>query len=152
MHCPHCSAESLTGLKFCKRCGGSLTAAPAPPRRIGTIWALVSAIVSVVVAGLGVTFGVASDLAGRGIKGQDGPIEIIVFGSLIVLFTLVPLMRLLWKVVMLDLETQGKELLPIQSPSLNTASTTNDLERPQLSHAGASVTEHTTRTFEPQHR
>ncbi|HEY3135226.1 MAG TPA: zinc ribbon domain-containing protein [Blastocatellia bacterium] len=154
MHCPHCGAESATGLKFCKRCGGSLIAADASPRKIGTIWALVSSIVAVVVAGLGITFGIAGDLAGRGVKAADGPLEIGVFGSLVVLVTALLLIRLLWKVVTFDLQAQGTQLLPVRRQSLTSVSTTNDLDIVQLSPTltAPSVTENTTRSFEPRDR
>ena len=151
MHCPHCGAESATGLKFCKRCGEGLIASAAPGSgRAITILALVFAVVGVVVAGLGITFGVAGHLAGNGIKAQDGPVEIGILGSLVVLVTAVLLIRLLWKIVMFDLEAQRASLSPVQSPK--TASTTNDLDIPQLSPVVPSVTEHTTRSFEPQKR
>jgi predicted nucleic acid-binding Zn ribbon protein len=155
MHCPHCGAESATGLKFCKRCGGSLMTADAPaPRRVGIIWALVSSIVAVVVAGLGITFGIAGDLAGRGVKASDGPLEIGVFGSLVVLVTALLLIRLLWKVVTFDLQAQGTQLLPVRRQSLTSMSTTNELDMAQLSPTltAPSVTENTTRSFEPRDR
>jgi hypothetical protein len=154
MHCPHCGAESAAGLKFCKRCGGSLTAADVSPRKIGTIWALVSSIVAVVVAGLGITFGIAGDLAGRGVKAADGPLEIGVFGSLVVLVTALLLIRLLWKVVTFDLQAQGTQLLPVRRQSLTSVSTTNEPDMMQLSPTltAPSVTENTTRSFERRDR
>lgn len=155
MHCPHCGAESATGLKFCKRCGGSLIGFAAPPhRRVGTIWALVSAIVAVVAFGLGITFGVAGDLVRSGIGAKNGPMEIGIFGSLVVLVTALLLIRLLWKVVTFDLQAQGAQLLPVPRQSLTSVSTTNELDmaQPSPTLTAPSVTENTTRSFEHRDR
>lgn len=150
MHCPHCGAKSASGLRFCKHCGGSLLASSSPPRTIGTIWALVAAIVAVVLPGLGITFGVTSELAARGIKGEDGPLAIAVMGLLVVLVAAVMLIRLLSRVVTSDMQARGARLLPVQPQSPKDGSAIDELELAQLSPTSAapSVTEHTTRSFE----
>ncbi len=66
MFCPYCGAESLPGLRYCNRCGGSL-APPAddtrPAVRPGTAWAVGLSMALVVVLGLGFTFALVRDLS-----------------------------------------------------------------------------------------
>jgi hypothetical protein len=66
MFCPYCGAESLPGLKYCNRCGGSL-APPAeearPAVRPGTAWAAGTTLTLLVLLGLGLTFVLAKELS-----------------------------------------------------------------------------------------
>ena len=66
MFCPYCGAESLPGLRYCNRCGGSL-APPAqdarPPVQPGTAWAVGITMTLLVVLGLVFTFALAKELS-----------------------------------------------------------------------------------------
>ncbi len=95
MYCPHCSAEHTFGLKYCKRCGGSLSDPPPPQigqasswKLTGAAWAIGLATVAICLGGLGIVFSHAFDLARPLSPGQSMSVEatpiamaMIMFGS-----------------------------------------------------------------------
>jgi hypothetical protein len=156
MFCPSCGSEYTIELKYCNRCGANLnsaiTAQPEvvpvnltkPTLIIGTTLAVLT------LGGFGALIGGALSLA-TVVHGNDPLIAMIFLGMLIILTIDIFLLRQLSKLVNASLESGSpksgrKQAAPSASipqlPRLSTA---------QLTPA-PSVTEHTTRFFEPADR
>src|SRR5215472_9599747 len=107
MYCPNCGAESTFGLKYCKRCGGSLTELTdtavhtGPPNRpTWAAWPIALATAVICLGGLGIVFTNAYDLVrplppGGSPGGNTTAIAIvmIVFGSAVVFGILAMLIK-----------------------------------------------------------
>jgi len=150
MYCPVCGAESTQGLNYCKRCGASLgttvpiqtpSGLPRAARNVGIVWALVIAIIAVCAGGLGISFGIGGGLMASGVRGEDGPIGIVLGGALVVLVVAVMLIRLLSRVIGMSAPTTVR---PAMSQSMREPVAQLPAPPPSVS----SVTEHTTRTFD----
>ncbi len=155
MYCPSCGNEIPVELKYCNRCGASLSIVPetygvpaVKPLKI-TIPVIVLGLT--VTIGLGIIFSTASELAGR----QMHPAAITwmaIFG-LATLFGCTALMlRFFLKVLSVNREfyqppTQIRP--PVQMPSQMTGA--RPTYQPRLEPM-PSVTEHTTRTFSQAYR
>ena len=162
MYCPACGAASTFGLNYCKRCGGNLSEtapmtgqpmaaqdAPSSSRMTGAAWALALATVAICLAGLGIVFSYAFDLArplhpGETRTGDVTPLAItmIVFGSATIFGVVTLLVRLFARFMALP-EEPAKSAAAIK-PAAASRYTPGQLAAPQ-----SSVTEHTTRTFKP---
>jgi len=150
MFCPSCGTELTSELVYCNRCGANLRSrssqTEASGKMVGMTWAISSAVVLVALAGFGLIFALAMTLISSGINLSDGGIALIVFFLLIVLAIVWLLTRQLARV--LDIaKLLGEE------PSSTTASPAlSERPFPQISaprEPVSSVTENTTRTFEP---
>lgn len=160
MYCPNCAAPYSYGLKYCKQCGTHLgenaptaTFAPPPaaPKVTGAAWALALATVAIVLGGLGIVYSHAYDLV-RPTFGNETPhgnttpvaIVMLVFGSLVVFGVVGLLVRLF-----------GHLIAPRhhQAPPTQAGNAVTLAPPPMQLHAPpsavGSVTEHTTRNFEP---
>jgi Na+-transporting methylmalonyl-CoA/oxaloacetate decarboxylase gamma subunit len=152
MYCPSCGSELTSELSYCNRCGANLKplsnqSGGSPSKLVGATWAISLAVVMVTLGGFGMMFGLVMALITNGINLSGGGMAMIVFCLLIILAVAALLVRQLSRV--LDLAqlsggaTQSKQP---QQPMLS--------ERP-VQQIGASrepvasVTEHTTRVFEP---
>jgi Na+-transporting methylmalonyl-CoA/oxaloacetate decarboxylase gamma subunit len=103
------------------------------------------ALITVVSGGLGISLGIAGGLVANGVGAHDGPIVIAVCGSTIVLAVSLILLALLWRVIGAATASQQNPIQGRQSELMNAVP-----EPVQIpAHNAASVTEHTTRTFEP---
>ena len=160
MFCPNCAAPHHHGLRYCKQCGTSLldnpqTAPPAPapaPKSTSAVWALAMATVAIVLGGLGIVFTHAYDMMrarfpGDMTAGNPTPVAIVmlVFGSLTVFGVTFMLMRLFTHLLAgrhhADASTVGaSKPLAVAPPPV---------QLPAPPSAIGSVTEHTTRNFEP---
>jgi len=101
------------------------------------------AVVMVCLGGLGIALGVAGGLAASGVKGPDGPIPIALAGSAVVLFVSLRLLHLLARLISASISEGSPER---RAPKLG------DFQRPALPEqprSVGSVTENTTRNFEP---
>jgi len=144
MNCPTCGADNTYGLKYCKRCGESLSLpSPAAPTGIslrklaGMFWAI--AVFGI--AGLGIMFGCAIPML---IFGIDRRMLVPIFGigaGTILLIALMLIKQLARLVQLVEDEHRTKHQTgkSVEQP------------RPQIAappHGVPSVTEHTTRNFE----
>lgn len=154
MHCPACGAESTSGLRYCKRCGGNLFE-PAPPavllaspnssRLTGAAWAIGLASAVITLGGLGIVFTHAFDLMRPTLPSMVSPgnpmpiaIVMLVLGSTTVFGVVALLIRLFLR------------LLAPAAPTVSAQPVQPLVSAPAYPHLGApqaSVTEHTTRTF-----
>ena len=165
MYCPVCGAESTQGLNYCKRCGSNLAAPTNPIRssenrpsvRVGPVagaaWATALATVAVTLGGLGIVFSYAFGLL-RPIYPGSTPVSgaaaiaglMIMFGSATVFGTVALLIRLFSKVLGLGQESHDSNHFGKQQ---NTGEH-RPAQLPAPPPGIPSVTEHTTRTFEPR--
>ena len=155
MFCPSCGAES-TGLNYCNRCGANLTAPLAPPVVQFTpisltkpILILSILIASITLVGfLGVVQGTI-DMAQRGAANVSPALPI--FGLPCILVIDILLIRQLSKLISAALSPK-----PMQTPQLQQPMQSDSRFPPPTMTArleGApSVTENTTRFFEPVYR
>ncbi|MEN3334365.1 MAG: hypothetical protein V7641_3730 [Blastocatellia bacterium] len=160
MYCPNCAAAYSYGLRYCKQCGTNLgenpqastLAQPAPaPKTSGAAWALAMATVAIVLGGLGIVFTNAFDLMrtfpGEVRSGNPTPVAIVmlVFGTLTVFGVVALLMRLFGHIIA---PRHHQQAPPAQvGQSINSAPPLVQLPAPPS--AVGSVTEHTTRNFDP---
>ncbi|HET9528788.1 MAG TPA: zinc ribbon domain-containing protein [Blastocatellia bacterium] len=146
MYCPHCGAESATGLKFCKRCGASLAQTGNPPAPANVPVKLTGmfllAITAVTIIGFMMAIIAPSELAH---KYSDGLIGMIVVLSILMAIGIDLL--LVWLLLHLIKLSHGV-MEATQSNVISPAAHTPAQVAAPL--AGVlSVTEHTTRNFEP---
>ena len=145
MYCQSCGLQQTQELRYCPRCGANLNP-PAKgverPNLVGPIWAVSLAITLITLTGLGLVFAFAMALIANGIPLTGGMFLLISVFLLVVLIIVGLLARQLSRLLSLHgqpeaqsnrNELEGKNVLQIESP-----------REPPLS-----VTENTTRTFEP---
>lgn len=146
MSCPNCGAESTYGLNYCKQCGSNLLQ-PAvssdqrmnPAKVTGMFWAI--AVFGL--ASLAILFGTAIPMV---VVSSDHKMVmgIIVCGATVIMAIAALLIRQLSRMITI---LQNSQEAPHRSPVRVSAP-----EVPQLTaqpRAISSVTEHTTRNFEP---
>ena len=157
MYCPNCAAEHSYGLRYCKQCGMNLMdnsqpakpAPPAAPKVTAAAWVLALATVAITLGGLGIVFTQAFDLMRMSSSevrtGEPTPVAIVmlVLGSLTVFGVVAMLMRLFTHLLVPRLHGQAAK-------DDKASSAAPPLTRlPASPSAVGSVTEHTTRNFEP---
>jgi hypothetical protein len=157
MFCQHCGAETPPDLKYCKRCGGTLNHArtPDPPARPAlspaAVWGIGATTILLVLGGLGMLFGFLFGMTRRGL-----PAPVIVMlaicGALTILISAALLMRF-WRLLLTGGHVQAQ---PRPAEVLQQASYELPPRRPSaiteaFGHV-PSITEHTTRTFDPAYR
>jgi hypothetical protein len=155
MYCPNCGTETVVGLKYCTKCGGNLGSTSRitgnPMSRIsGAAWAVALATVAVVLGGLGITFSFAYELVRR-VPNTPEPgdqigvsLAMIVLGSATILVSVFLLIRLFSR--LLDLSSA-------KLPRQLSAKPVDETFQPQIQSVPltvSSITEHTTRNFEPR--
>jgi hypothetical protein len=155
MYCPNCGAQSTFGLNYCKQCGANLAempqSAPAPATR-NTLAALILALatVGIVLGGLGIVFTHALALVGSQPPGYSPPLPsatkvgvvMVLFGSSAVVLVALMLIQLFSRMM-----GYGSAA---EKPPRRTKGVVS--QRPQIPAPPivvSSVTEHTTRNFEP---
>ena len=149
MYCPSCGTEVTQELSYCSRCGANLkplvSQAGLPPSKlVGAAWAISIAVTLVTLGGLGMVFAVVITLIERGIGLSPGGMILVFCAMLFILAVAAMLVRQLSRV--LSIPQLSSDVLPSQKPNL--------VEKPvhQITPArepGSSVTDHTTRTFDP---
>ena len=164
MYCQFCGTEATQDLKYCKRCGGNLNLPANLPTqdlmrpRVSpfSVAAVGLTTAALVIFGLLVVFGMIYNISSgpEGVRG-DALIWLAGFGSATVLGSVLLLIRL-WTMLL------GGHQPSAQTPAFfqlrRPAATPPELGTPVINNslpAGAappSVTEHTTRTFEPAYR
>ena len=150
MYCPSCGNETAQELRYCNRCGASLnlTGAPERPKSTGAIIVLSIMITSITLGGMGIIFPALVELKRSGF-GEDIVGLFMVLSFLILGIADVALVRQLSR--LLNASTQPSQF----SPPKRTNTTTGPGSPRQLGapmEPVPSVTENTTRKFEPAYR
>ena len=149
MYCPSCGTELTSELSYCNRCGANLkpVTGVAPAKLVGAAWAISMAVALITLGSFVMIFGLVITLITRGVNLSPGGMFWIAFALLIILAIDWLLVRQLSRV--LDMPRLSASATQTKKPELN--------EKP-MSQIGAvrepvsSVTELTTRTFEPVNR
>lgn len=158
MYCPNCGAESTFGLNYCKHCGGGLSDAPqqAPPPARNVLAALIlaAATLGIVLGGLGIAFSSALSLIGPQ-PPVYAPVQdsvaiagmMVLFGSATVGLVSLMLIKLFSRMMGFG-SAANKPARPARTfvPEQRAP----QIQAPPISMQ--SVTEHTTRNFEPRMR
>jgi hypothetical protein len=160
MYCPSCGTELLQEMSYCNRCGASLKtlvnqADDAPVQRVnatGAAWAISIAVAFITLGGFALIFAMVMALVTRGVPFTDGPTAMIVFSLLVILVVDWLLIRQLPRLLGLfqfKSEKEESKKTERKKPELSAK------PRPQIAaqfEPSSSVTDHTTRTFEPVYR
>ncbi len=154
MYCQSCGAELPQSLIYCNRCGANLAPlankveAVVPSTKVaGAVWAISIATAMISLGGFGMILAFAINLVERGVSLSGGGMALIFFSLLVILIIAVLLIRQLSKLLVIyhwpgdAAEPKGQK--PGGQPAAQI-----DAPREPL----PSVTEHTTRTFEPLFR
>ena len=147
MFCPSCGAEQHQTLSYCNRCGANLRPLQSgvpPGKLVGASWAISVAVALVTLGGFGMIFGLVLALISSGMSLSAGGIGLVIVSSLIILAIDWLLIRQLSRV--LSLPRAAPETPTVSQASLSENSPTL-LAAP--SQPVSSVTDQTTRTFEP---
>ena len=152
MYCPSCGSELTPELSYCNRCGANLkptsnqTGAP-PAKLVGAAWAISMAVALVTLGGFGMIFGLVMALITRGINLSPSGMFWISFSLLVILAIDWLLVRQLSRV--LDMPQLSADATQPKKPKLS-EKPMQQIDEPR--EPASSVTEHTTRTFDPIHR
>lgn len=157
MYCQNCGAESTFGLNYCKRCGGNLSEAPpmpivSPARNIWAALILAAATTGIVLGGFGIIFSETLGLIGPQPPGSTPPVHdavavagmMVLFGSAAIVLVTLMLIKLFSRVMGFS---------PSERPARSARTFTPAQRFPQIQGPPISmdsVTEHTTRNFEPR--
>jgi hypothetical protein len=150
MYCPSCGTEVTRELNYCNRCGANLSLAAnvsEQPVRIvstsGPIWAMAM----MVVISLGIMFASVTDLARRDV--HPAALTGIVLGVIAMLFGVVSLFLKYWS-------SMNGGAQPVERPAKRSKEIAGEQRQAQLPPSRmepvSSVTENTTRTFNPIER
>src|SRR5436190_11835874 len=146
MYCPVCGAESTQGLNYCKRCGAGLSAStPAIEEKASmgkAVGAMLFLVALVSIAGFIALFVTVDSLGEHGFDTRS-LVGIMAFGGA----TVVGVVGLLvW--LLLRLTGFHQTVTQVESPPNPVLRVAPQLPEPPISMP--SVTEHTTRNFEPR--
>jgi hypothetical protein len=159
MFCPSCGAEYTIELKYCNRCGANLSTELATQPQIVPISptkpaVILGAIVTLLtLGGFGLLIGGAIELSRSARLDPDSIAMIVVVGMLTILTMDIFLIRMLSKIVNASLSSGTLEEQPRRSSALGNTPLMQ-LSQPSTSRLQKvpSVTEGTTRFFEPAYR
>lgn len=149
MYCPSCAAEVTQELSYCNRCGANLKpisnqSALPPNKLVGAAWAISTAVALVTLGGFALIFLLVMALVTRGINLSPAGMFWIAFSLLVILAIDWLLVRQLSRV--LDMSKLSGEATKPKAPKLS-EKPVERIDAPR--EPASSVTEHTTRTFEP---
>jgi uncharacterized paraquat-inducible protein A len=155
MYCSSCGAESTPGLNYCNRCGTGLNTQTLPTRQEAYCGSLTKPILILggtvtflSLCGFGILTDAAAKMARNGFS-QDPVMLMLLMGMVTILIVDIMLLKQLSRFVSAALQPgtgsarQAKEM----SPPKQTSRQLNSRPEPI-----PSVTENTTRTFEPIYR
>jgi hypothetical protein len=154
MYCASCGSELASELSYCNRCGVNLkplaNQSGQPAKLVGAAWAISMAVVLVTLGGFGMMFGLVMALISNGVNLSGGGMVLLVFCLLIILAIAALLVRQLSRVLdVAQLSGGATQSKPPHQPTLREKPVQQILApREPVS----SVTEHTTRIFEPVHK
>ena len=154
MYCPNCGAEATPGLNYCKRCGGSLTQLSIaqeirPAVSAASVWAVGVTTLFLVVGGLAVLFGLLTDMVHSGLI-PHVIVWLAALGALTILGSVALLMRFWMR--LLSLRSPQSVGGQTQLKNFAAVSELGPARTGPFPDPLGSVTEHTTRTFEPSYR
>jgi predicted nucleic acid-binding Zn ribbon protein len=145
MYCSGCGSPIASGLSFCNRCGTSLKDR-SELKQVGAIGAIVTAMVVVAVAAMGLLLGGPIALKREGQFGEELIVLFMFLIFLICAFSEIFLYRQLGRIT-----SAKREPMMMSAPAAMPA----EFRAPQplsLAEPVASVTENTTRTLEYERR
>jgi hypothetical protein len=158
MFCPVCGAESTQGLNYCKRCGTSLyettQSPPAPPtKNVFAALILAVATTAIVLGGFGILFTMTVGLIGPQPPGLGPPAHdatavagmMVAFGSATIGLVTLMVIKLFTRLMGFGATNEKSEQ---RLRRFANAPGATQLPPPPISME--SVTEHTTRNFEPR--
>ena len=159
MYCQACGAEVSEGMSYCNRCGAKLkpvsdevaVVSSQPPVRVtpGAAWAMAAAVALITIVGFGLAFSLVMVFVEKGLSLDEGRLAVIM--TLIVSVLLIDwlLLRQFTRL------TSGKGQAADDATLKPEKKKLSEKAVPQLAAPReplASVTEHTTRTFDPVYR
>jgi hypothetical protein len=165
MHCSFCGRPAPSTSRFCNGCGEPLTEAspPSAPSRItGAAWAIALATTAITLGGLGIIFSQVSRVVtpppwAASVSRDAGDVvpivvPMILFGTATIFLIVFMLIRLFIRLMNLPAapmhsEKQKPSAIPQYRPSAVSAPPPPQIQAPPVSMP--SVTEHTTRNFDP---
>lgn len=156
MYCPSCGTELMQEMSYCNRCGANLKAivsqeeSPAPRINVtGAAWAISIATAFITLGGFGLIFSMVLTMVTRGIPFTDEATAMVVVALLVIMMVDWLLIRQLSRVFQLKHDREEKKTPVLKKLELS-GKPKRQLAAPFEPHA--SVTDHTTRTFEPVYR
>ena len=162
MYCSSCGAEVSEGMSYCNRCGAKLkpvseemaAVVPPPPVRVsaGAGWAMAAAVTLITLAGFGIIFRLVRMFVEKGLSLEEGRLAVIIISLLVILLVDWQLLRQFTRLT--SGKIQGTDDAPVK-PEKRKRSEKPSAVPPQLAaprEPVSSVTENTTRTFEPVYR
>ena len=152
MYCPSCGSELTSELSYCNRCGAQLKPPPnqsgeAHSKLVGATWAISLAVVLITLGGFGMMFGLVMALISNGINLSGGGMVLLGFGLLIILAVASLLIRQLSRVLDVAQLSGGAPQSKQSHQPILSEKPVQQIGAPR--EPVASVTEHTTRMFEP---
>ena len=149
MYCPSCG-ELTSELSYCNRCGANLKpnqSGVPPAKLVGAAWAISMAVALITLGGFGMVFVLVMALIARGINLSPSGMFWISFSLLVILAIDWLLVRQLSRV--LGMPQRSADATQLKKPKLD-EKPMQQIDAPR--EPVSSVTDHTTRTFEPIHR
>lgn len=152
MYCPSCGLELTSELSYCNRCGANLKplsnqSGGPHSKLVGATWAISLAVVLVTLGGFGMMFGLVMALISNGINLSGGGMVLLGFGLLIILAVAALLVRQLSRVLDVAQLSGGAPQSKQPHQPILSEKPVQQIGAPH--EPVASVTEHTTRMFEP---
>jgi hypothetical protein len=152
MYCPSCGTELNQELSYCNRCGANLKPISnqvglPPAKLVGAAWAISIAVALITLGGFGMIFVLVMALIARGINLSPSGMFWISFSLLVILAIDWLLVRQLSRV--LGMPQLSADATQPKKPKLSEKSM-QQIEAPL--EPVSSVTDHTTRAFEPIRR
>lgn len=159
MYCPSCGTELLQEMSYCNRCGASLKAVAnqedAPVSKVsstGAAWAISAAVAFITLGGFALIFSLVMTIISRGRELNDHVTAMIIASLAVILvvdWLLIRQLPRLLNVFQAKTERDEAQKQERMKPELGVKS------RPQIAaqrEPVSSVTDHTTRTFQPAYR
>lgn len=157
MYCSSCGAEVSEEMSYCNRCGAKLkpvseqVAVPQPARSsVGAAWAISAAVAAITLGGFALIFSLVMVMVTRGIDLKEGGLALI-FSALLVI------LAINWLFLRQLTRLTGRSQAPDEAPAKPEKRKLSEKPSPVPQLAAprepvSSVTEHTTRTFDPVYR
>ena len=151
MYCQSCGTEVTKELNYCNRCGANLNLSPnlpEQPLRPVSLTGPTIAIALMVVFGLGITFASIAGLARSDV--HPAALTWMVIGSFAMITGVAALVIRQWSQLAGAAKPKERAILPRKKPAANESAPVQ--LPPMRSEPVSSVTDHTTRTFDPIYR
>ena len=155
MYCQFCGTECQPGLNYCNRCGAAVSTSQLQKQEIapldisGPVRIIGVTVCLTTLIGFAILFIGVSGLASWNV-GTDPLMATIMVGLLTILGIDISLIRILSRLI--NTAQGGRRPLLFKKPASNTSELPPAQHAPALHSPGASVTEHTTRTFAPVYK